>query len=421
MEYADSERLHEMADASKLQSTVKRQVVEIKRLESLNARLKEESSQCFLDNSVSFLSSSFGDPRRKSLLLKEREVELWKLKEKIVQQAHQLDDVQQEKFALQGIVDSMRNRPCTSEQHDVSGEECTEVAGEGNMLHSTFNYHGEKLAASDDEADGAEVVVTAAELMAVQQMIESRNETIEQLKARLECKDEEFDQMFEDKMLVSNDTIQEYMQKSKHQQDQIVLLAKENDLLKQDIDQLKVELDQQHVISIKSGEEDDGFQEQLILDKVGLEDSLMEKERQLQHALKSNWDLKQRLAECQSTANDQNVLPAAPVQICSAILQTEIRPQSHCVSAVSRKQVNNCSTSVAAVSGEETGSFLSNYQCETFQLATEQIDAELCLNKLNFTLHDAEKMFANGEAKTDDVCIVLLIFCCLVCYHVMII
>ena len=111
MEQADAERMEELSEVPKLRALLNRRDMEVQRLEALSDRLKEELNQQMLNSSTSSLSLSFSEPRRKSSVLKEREAEVWKLKDQLVQQAKRLEDIQQEKLALEDIVVDLQNQP----------------------------------------------------------------------------------------------------------------------------------------------------------------------------------------------------------------------------------------------------------------------------------------------------------------------
>lgn len=93
MEQVDAERLEELSELPRLRSLLNRRDMELQRLETANECLKEELTQQAFNSSASSLSSSFSEPRRKSALLREREMELWRLKDQLVQQAQHLEQV----------------------------------------------------------------------------------------------------------------------------------------------------------------------------------------------------------------------------------------------------------------------------------------------------------------------------------------
>ena len=326
MEQADAERMEELSEVPKLRALLNRRDMEVQRLESLNERLKEELNQQMLNSSTSSLSSSFSEPRRKSSVLKEREAEVWKLKDQLVQQAKRLEDIQQAKLALEDIVVDLQNQPSHhTEDQGVASEESSSPLPSSSSLPPAGNQqdedaeeeekkpeeqHWEEEKKSEEQRweeekseEQHQVVVTAEELEAVQRMLGDKDSLISHLKRQLQEKEQEMEEMFEGQMLIPSNMIQTHLQQAEQQKQQIEDLTEQLSAQAEELAKLKA-----RDVLRKGGEGGQGdeisFQEQLIMDKLLLEEALQEKGQELTRAVEKNQELQLQLDERRCLVNE---------------------------------------------------------------------------------------------------------------------
>ena len=326
MEQADAERMEELSEVPKLRALLNRRDMEVQRLESLNERLKEELNQQMLNSSTSSLSSSFSEPRRKSSVLKEREAEVWKLKDQLVQQAKRLEDIQQAKLALEDIVVDLQNQPPHhTEDQGVACEESSSPLPSSSSLPPAGNQqdedteeeekkpeeqHWEEEKKSEEQhweeeksEEQHQVVVTAEELEAVQRMLGDKDSLISHLKRQLQEKEQEMEEMFEGQMLIPSNMIQTHLQQAEQQKQQIEDLTEQLSAQAEELAKLKA-----RDVLRKGGEGGQGdeisFQEQLIMDKLLLEEALQEKGQELTQAMEKNQELQLQLDERRCLVNE---------------------------------------------------------------------------------------------------------------------
>ena len=315
MEQADAERMEELSEVPKLRALLNRRDMEVQRLESLNERLKEELNQQMLNSSTSSLSSSFSEPRRKSSVLKEREAEVWKLKDQLVQQAKRLEDIQQAKLALEDIVVDLQNQPPHhTEEQGVACEESSSPLPSSSSLPPAGNQQDEdaeeeekkpeeQLWEEEKSEEQHQVVVTAEELEAVQRMLGDKDSLISHLKRQLQEKEQEMEEMFEGQMLIPSNMIQTHLQQAEQQKQQIEDLTEQLSAQAEELAKLKA-----RDVLRKGGEGGQGdeisFQEQLIMDKLLLEEALQEKGQELTQAMEKNQELQLQLNERRCLVNE---------------------------------------------------------------------------------------------------------------------
>ncbi|XP_076452452.1 uncharacterized protein LOC143288036 [Babylonia areolata] len=310
MEQADAERMEELSEMPKLRALLNRRDMEIHRLETLNDRLKEDLNQQMLNSSVSSLSSSFTEPRRKSAMLKEREAEIWKLKDQLIQQAKRLDDVQQEKVQLEDMVMDLQTQPEGeySEQGNASDKDrsSSSSSADSSSAPSASEVNTSVREEEEMERETEEVMVTVAEMEAVQRMLCDKDSMISRLKTQLQEKEEEMEQMFEGQMLVSSDMIQTHLQQAEQQKDQIEELQGQLKSREEEIAKFKARAELQHSSSGSSSSnqgEESAFLEQLIMDKMALEENLQEKASELMQAADESKELQAQLDERRAIIN----------------------------------------------------------------------------------------------------------------------
>lgn len=159
------------------------------------------------------------------------------------------------------------------------------------------------LEESTAEEEFAEhVTVTAQELEAVQRLLLDKDAQITRLQSMLEERDQEMDQMFEGQMLVSREMIQSHLQEAEQQRQRVESLQEQLESQGQEMTRLRAKVELRKSSGAGQGEES-AFQEQLIMDKMVLEEAVQEKESELQEARERNEELQAQLADKRQQLN----------------------------------------------------------------------------------------------------------------------
>ncbi|XP_070180710.1 centromere-associated protein E-like [Littorina saxatilis] len=382
MEQADAERMDELSEVPKLRSTLIRRDMEIYRLESLTDRLREELNQQALNSSTSSLSSSFTEPRRRSSVLKERDAEVWKLKDQLVQQAKRLEDVQQEKLALEDMVVELQN---PNDSQEESEREAETAAHEMNISTDPENERRE-------EEQQQQVMVTAEELESVQRMLCDKDTLIAHLKTKLVEKEQEMDQMLEGQMLIPSNIIQTHLQQAEQQKQQIEDLSDQLTTAQEELTRLRAR-NELRKSSSSSSQEENTFQEQLIMEKMSLEEALQDKSQELTEAQELNQDLHVQLTEKRQVLNDlrqkhedlTEALLHAQEQLVSLKQKADeeqVSKQQNCSLNQSGSQSLEDPNPGEAASKEEQDSFEVSFKTNTTQAALPTGDSSEVIAEL---------------------------------------
>lgn len=300
LEQADAERLEEINELPKLKALLARRDMEIQRLESQVDCLKDEVGQMSFNSSS--LSSSFSEAPRRSVLLAEREEEVWQLKERLVGQAHQMENLQQEKLHLEDLVIDLRAQ--LDQRARGLPNIRTRMSGCANSPHTPFETSFDREV-DQEVMDQSQRRMEEADMELLQRKIFEQGSQISRLEALLQEKDEDIEILFDRNMIIPKDVAEVRIKEMEEQQRQLENMSTTLNDKNQELMRIKASLEFFKLQERSPSEiKESSFQENLILEKMNLEEALQEKSEQLIASLEEREELEVKLDERRNMIND---------------------------------------------------------------------------------------------------------------------
>nr|KAG5702779.1 hypothetical protein BaRGS_003653 [Batillaria attramentaria] len=297
LENADAERMEEVAQIPKLKALLARRDMEIQRLETRNERLMEEVGHQSFNNSG--LSSSFSETPRRSVMLAEREAEVWHLKERMVRQAQSLEDLQHENYRLEDLVIDLRAK-LTEQNHSL------QVAKARVSVSASLSSVDLEMSVKQEDEEEVETfeqrAVNKVELESLQRKIANQESQITRLEAMLQERDEDIEILFEKNVLVPKDVAEARIKEFEDMKQQLEQLEEQVSSREAEVKKLRMSEAGQKQRGTSHGE-DSSFQEQLVLEKMALEETLQEKVQELEDLVTKHKDLELKLDERRNMVN----------------------------------------------------------------------------------------------------------------------